>query len=217
MNPLFRFGSAIRAACAGAMLLCLQGAAASEGAAVNAVWKVQEIYFSYFGLTTYYSCDGLRDKMRVILSQLGVRDDMVVTEGGCETFSGPSVMPSVRMLIAHPTEATETAIAAQTQSAERAAWLARMQRGTKKQFSDEPFMAERRQVTLSSKDRLGGRSDAGDCELLEQVARYLIPKLGGKVVQDRLGCVPHQGTIRNPSVAVEVLLPVKAEQGKAIS
>jgi hypothetical protein len=75
--------------------------------AVRAVWKVQEIYLAYFGLTTHYSCDGLREKMRGILEQLGVREDFVVNVGGCTEVSGPTFNPLVRMIVANAVPATD--------------------------------------------------------------------------------------------------------------
>ena len=53
--------------------------AAAAAPAVRAVWVERKQLFTYFGENTYYSCDGLRDKVRYILKQVGARDDLVVS------------------------------------------------------------------------------------------------------------------------------------------
>ena len=39
----------------------------------SAVWTQKEFQFVYQGFTTKYSCDGLRDKMRTVVLELGAR------------------------------------------------------------------------------------------------------------------------------------------------
>ena len=41
-----------------------------------AVWKEQHLKFFYMGRTSRYSCDGLRDKVRAMLLDLGARRDI---------------------------------------------------------------------------------------------------------------------------------------------
>ena len=57
--------------------------APEPAATVNAVWVEHEVNFTYMPLTSYYSCDGLRDKVRWILRQLGARPDFKVRSRGC--------------------------------------------------------------------------------------------------------------------------------------
>jgi len=58
--------------CALPALAAAQAATPSADAAatVNAVWVEREVTFTYMPLTSYYSCDGLRDKVRWILREL---------------------------------------------------------------------------------------------------------------------------------------------------
>jgi hypothetical protein len=188
------------------------GVRAESADTVKAVWQVQEIYFSYFGITTNYTCDGLRDKMRGFLRQLAVRDDMIVNASGCPSLNRPEKNLSVRIIAAHAVEATDENRKAIAADPKRAKLAERLQRKAKAAVAgDEPFDGVRRKVTLMSKDSpsVGG---SGDCELLDQVRRQLLPKLGVKVIDNQLSCTPYQGTIGSQKLEVEVLAaaPVKS-------
>ena len=85
---------------AGAGLLCASGLLAGAAAAaapqapasastLSAVWKEQRFDFFYTGRTARYSCDGLRDKVRAMLLDLGARRDLKIAAIGCED-SGPT-------------------------------------------------------------------------------------------------------------------------------
>jgi hypothetical protein len=54
------------------------------GGPVAAVWKEQHIQFAYAGRTSHYSCDGMREKIRSLLLELGARRDLRITAVGCE-------------------------------------------------------------------------------------------------------------------------------------
>jgi hypothetical protein len=47
---------------------------------------------------------------------------------------------------------------------------------------------------------------SGDCELVEHMRDQVIKKMDARVVKDQLGCVPHQGTVGNRTLQVEVLV-----------
>ncbi len=185
------------------------GTTARADETVRSVWQVQEIFLPYFGLTTQYSCDGLRDKMREILKQLSVREDFVVSIAGCTELSGPARNPSLRMVLAHAVAATDDVTKTFATDPKRAELLARLQRKAKASgsASNEPFDAALKRVVLRAKDR-SNSSAAGDCELLEQVRRDVLPKLGAKVLKDNVSCTPYQGTVGNPSMEVELLVAV---------
>jgi hypothetical protein len=179
--------------------------------AVRAVWNVQEIYLPYFGLTTHYSCDGLRDKMRGLLKQLGVREDYVVSVGGCTELAGPTWNPVVRIIVANAVPATDETAQAFAADPKRAKLLAQLQRKSKdpgnKIASEIAFDATLKRVTLYAKDN-SSPGAAGDCELLEQLHRFVLPKLGATVTKDNVSCTPHQGSAGNPSMEVELLVAV---------
>src|SRR5215472_6293178 len=64
-----------------------------------AVWTPKEVQFTYFGFTTHYSCDGLRDTVRDWLLQLGARkDDLKVYEIPCAGDPDrPNPFPGVKI------------------------------------------------------------------------------------------------------------------------
>ena len=61
---------------------------ADAGKPVAAVWREQHLRFFYMGRTSRYSCDGLRDKVRAMLLDLGARRDLTITALGCEGTAG---------------------------------------------------------------------------------------------------------------------------------
>ncbi len=62
----------------------LWAADAVVGSPFPAVWKEQHLEFTYQGRTARYSCQGLRDKMRSLLLDLGARRDLQVALLGCD-------------------------------------------------------------------------------------------------------------------------------------
>ena len=193
-------------------LLALQTAHADEAApaeTVRALWQVQEIYFPYFGLTTNYSCDALRDKMRDFLKQLGAREDVAVSPAGCVELSAPEKHPSVRVVLAHPVEATDANKQAIAQDPRRAELLEQLQRKSKVPVApaNEPFDAVRRKVVLNTKES-SYVTASGDCELLDQMRRTMFGKLGIKVIDNQVSCTPYQGSPSNQRMHVEVLAAV---------
>ena len=62
-----------------------------------AVWTDKELTFVYQGFTTRYSCDGLRDKVRGVLLDLGAqKKGLKVMQLGCSSPSGrPDPFPGV--------------------------------------------------------------------------------------------------------------------------
>jgi len=54
------------------------------GSPLQAVWKEQHLDFAYIGRTARYSCQGLREKMRSLLLDLGARRDLQVSLYSCD-------------------------------------------------------------------------------------------------------------------------------------
>src|SRR5262245_47761701 len=94
-------------------------AAETSTDSVPAVWADKELTFVYLGFTTRYSCDGLRDKMRGVLLDLGAdKKTLKVTQLGCSSSTGrPDPFPGVRakMRVLQPASgsATDQTVAAQ--------------------------------------------------------------------------------------------------------
>jgi hypothetical protein len=185
-------GIALRvvAAAAIAVLLTVTGwaAAADEiGAPAaggeSAVWTPKELTFVYQGFTSRYSCDGLRDKVRSILLELGARQDLKVNESPCSSFGRPDPFPGVRIKMNVLQPAADKSATAGTQSVP-AHWKA------------VELTPERDAV-----------SAAGDCELVEQVKQSILPLFATRNVEYSSNCLPHQLQIGGTRLRAEVLVP----------
>ena len=69
----------------GSALLCTLPRAALPGDAAPAtgVWQKHEYRFSFVGFTTTYSCDGLADKLKLLLLAAGARKDVKSQPAAC--------------------------------------------------------------------------------------------------------------------------------------
>jgi hypothetical protein len=184
-------GVALRVVAAGAvaMLLTATGWAAADetGAAAargeSALWTAKELTFVYQGFTTEYSCDGLRDKVRSILLELGAREDLQVNETACSSLGRPGPFPGVRIKMNVLQPAAGKSATAGTQSVP-AHWKA---------------------IDLTP-DR-DAVSAAGYCELVEQVKQSILPLFATRNVQYSSNCLPHQLQIGATQLRAEVLVP----------
>jgi hypothetical protein len=133
------------------------------------------------GFTSHYSCDGLRDKMRSILLQLGARPDLTVREVPCSGLAGrPTEFPgvTVNMNVLAPWDATKTNVNA------------------------TPVPAHWKNVEIST-DRDPLR-EAGDCELIEQVKSRVLPLFNARQVDYHSSCVPNQLQIGGTQLKADV-------------
>jgi hypothetical protein len=172
---------------------------------VNAVWIEREAELVYMGFTSYYSCYGLRDKVRRVLDDLGLGAGLKLSARNCIRMTGPEVMPSVRIVARVPVEATPEVLAQLESEAGKRELVARV-KGVSPEEATAQFPAIRKRVLLEQ-DPLGDLQ-AGDCELVEQLRDRVFPKLGLKVVEDRTQCSPRQLTLGSIHTVVEVLEPV---------
>ena len=139
-----------------------------------AVWRERHVEFSYRGRTSRYSCNGLREKVRALLLDLGVRRDLTIVPLGCRDYDRePSGAVEPKLEIAFSSPALRAAAATQPQEGDRDAIDARF----------EPFSIET--------DALRNMG-IGDCELVQEFARQLLPKLAARKVKQDVHCVPDQ-------------------------
>ncbi|MGC3982527.1 MAG: hypothetical protein QM808_14855 [Steroidobacteraceae bacterium] len=164
-------------ALAGGLLTTLP-AVAVESAQVQARWQAYELNFSYMGFTTYYSCDGLRQRMEELLKQLGARADVSVSVLGC-AGEDISRMLMTRIKVALPVAGDA---------------------------SGESFNAAPATVTLKS--MRPGDIGSGECELLEQVRDRVLPALQLKAQGDNLVCVPGHASAGQRTLRVQALVAV---------
>ena len=207
---------------AGPALLACSTAARAEpadtvpAAPVNAVWVEVQHNFFYVGHTSYYSCDGLREKVRYILEQAGARPDLKVI-ASCVQSGGMGVepMPSVRIKAAFPAEAMPEVLAKLAAEAPQRELVARV-KGTGAQLAEETaeFPAVWRRVEFEGRGR--SRVEDGDCELLEQMVEQVLVPAGVRVAaESRLHCVPHQVPVGSVRLVVDTLQKSRAPDEEA--
>jgi hypothetical protein len=166
------------------LFVCTAAWADSTDGGQSAVWAQKEFQFVYQGVTTKYSCDGLRDKMRSILLEFGARKkDLKISDWGCAGRSGvPDPFPgvAVKMSVLVPADGAGA-------SGERAL--------------PSHWQAVKLKLDSSS------LSEAGECELVEQVKQKVLPLFTTRNVDFRTDCVPHQLTPGGTELTAEVLAP----------
>jgi len=176
--------------------------------AIKAFWNEYEVDFTFQGLSTFYSCTGLRDNVKHILRQLGAREDLKVWARGCDPGGGPAVFPRVRIQAALPMAATPENLAELEKDADKRELVARVRGERYVDPSEEAaqFPATVETVRISSRE--SRQIEPGDCELLEQVRDRLLPKLGLTVTGEQLRCVPGQVRIGEVMLEVQTLKKV---------
>lgn len=172
---------------------------------VNAVRIERQVDLVYMGFTTYYSCDGLRSKVRRVLEDLGLGDGLEVMVRNCIRLTGPELMPMARIVAQVPVEATPEVLAELASDASKRELVARV-KGEAPVEATAQFPARRKRVQFESSPL--GDLQFGDCELMEQIRNRVFPALGVKVIEDRTHCVPRQVTLYPIHMVVEVLAAV---------
>jgi hypothetical protein len=161
-------------------------AAADSRGDSAAVWVHKELNFRYVGFTTKYSCDGLRDKMRRVLLDLGARDDLKVTGYACIRVDSPETTPGVRiaMDVLQPASATARQTTGQTAGQTVAA-----------HWKTVDLLADRNLV------------DAGlDCELVAQLHRDVVPLFATRHVDYSAACSVNNPLIGGTRLKADVLV-----------
>ncbi|HMN44484.1 MAG TPA: hypothetical protein PKE27_07930 [Povalibacter sp.] len=170
---------------------------------VQAIWKTQELSFYFQSFTTFYACRSLEDRVRMLLIELGADKDVKVRATSC--FGNEIArLPHVRINVTAPIEATPEALA-ELEKTRSTRELAARVRGERMTESTEQFPAYWKPVSLS---RGSFRLEPGDCELVEQLKRSVLPKLSIRIVKDNMSCMPNQNSIGQPRLEVEALTVV---------
>jgi hypothetical protein len=150
-------------------------------AAAVGVWQKHEYSFRYMGFTSTYSCDGLADKLKLLLIAAGARHDAKSQPGACASgFGRPDKFASATLTFytLAPAGADTPADAKQV----NAVW---------------------RPVALAARSPRG--LALGDCEVVEQFRNSVLPLFTTRNVQDHMTCVPHQLSGSNIDLRFESL------------
>jgi len=181
---------------------------------VHAVWKQQTFDFHYQSFTTFYSCSSLSEKVRRILVELGGDDQTKVRVSGCESGGSIARMPLVRITMTSPVEATPDVLAELQKSRPVRELAARVRNDSSKHVDlDAQFPALWKRVSLS-RGALG--LAPGDCELIEQIERKVLPQLAVRVVSNDMRCMPNQISMGQPRLEVEALADLRKADAAAV-
>lgn len=186
------------------LLWCARGAAQESPPPVQALWKTQEFAFYFQSVTTFYSCSGLEAKLERILRGLGAHAEVKVRSLDCS--SGVAHMPRVIVIATSPVEATAQAIAERDKGKSKHELVARV-RGKSGEEIDAlaQFPAQWKRVPFN---RGAFDLQPGDCELIEELRRKVLPKLAVRIVKDGVHCMPQQLTLGQPQLEVEALVEI---------
>jgi len=201
MSVPTQYRAARRGVCLSLAVMAAQSCAAAAaptpapvtGIPVAAVWREQHLAFFYMGRTSRYSCDGLRDKVRALLLDLGARRDLKISAVGCDDSGrmGRYSAPSLNITFSAP--ALPDPSAKPLHEGDLSATEARFESFT---IASDAFR------------NLG----FGDCELVEEFTHQVLPKLVTRALRRDITCVPYQAIGSRFLVRGEILKPVPPTQ-----
>lgn len=155
-------------------------AGASE--TVDAVWKKQEVKFSYLSTEVAYSCELMEARVKMLLRHVGAAEDVKVTMPPCLGFDRPQnrfrITAEFSTLVPAANSDTDT---------------------VKAQWHD---------VTLGKNHPQS--LDDSDCELVEHFTKHLLPAIEHEVVDGKAQCGATKH-ILNGKLKLKVLRPAKEE------
>lgn len=167
----------------GSAILGSAAAARADDAGVQAVWTPKKLQFTFMGFTARYSCDGLSDKVKRVLLDLGARTDLKVTPTGCSGgFGRPSAFPGVSATL----QVLEPV-------------------GDQPPGPDTKVIpAHWKSVVVAPKgDPLNA---AGDCELTEQIKQRILPMFSTRNIDYSSTCIPNQLQVGGTRLSTDVLI-----------
>lgn len=170
MNTLKKWLALFGCAALPALLICGTSFADESSAAVgqsSGMWQKHEYSFAYMGFTSTYSCDGLADKLQLLLIASGARKDAKARPGACASgFGRPDKFARASLTF-------YTLVPDSTESS-----------------ADGRVAGVWNPVVLT--DRSPRELRVGDCELVEQFRNTVLPMFVTRNLEDHTSCVPHQ-------------------------
>ncbi len=177
------------AACLAAAVLVSRAAAAGAPAAaeapVAATWQKHETVFTYMGFTSHYSCGGLEDTLTFLLRLAGARSDAKVRAACTSPMGGPQRISTANLTFYTLAPVSSGNASAAGSQAVSGAWKSV-------------------KLRAGSPTQIGG----GDCELVEQFARDLLPMFTTRNVENRMTCVPREANLFGIDLQFGVLAPL---------
>jgi|HigsolmetaAR204D_1030405.scaffolds.fasta_scaffold00410_9 hypothetical protein len=201
-RPLLRIALLTAGIVAG---ICAQAAAREDDASVDAIWVTQAVVFDYRSMGRTYPCEVLAYKIKMILERVGATESLELRRFVCHDLS-----PYARfeIVMTSPAEATDANIAAVTRYDARDELISRLYGIELPSAADVArFPAVWAPVSFRKM-----HLDAGDCALLQQIRRQVLPKMSVAVTKDiRRGECDQPSGFGPPSLEVIALLPANAD------
>lgn len=192
-----------------AVLLLAAGVASAQTqpdeSVVEAVWKPQRMNFVYRGYSTLYSCRGLQDKLEKILTTVGARDSIQLRAYSCDD---ELAIARFQIVLTSPVEATPENVQALTTYDTQDELVARV-RGERLASAEDVQRFPAVWKTISFARSREMRLAPGDCELVDQLRRHILPRMSVQIVNDQVRCSQF-GNIGKPRLTVSALVPVTA-------
>jgi hypothetical protein len=155
-----------------ALLISSTGRADEPSAPEPGIWQKHIYSFAFLGFTSTYSCDGLADKLKVLLIAAGARPDAKSRAGACASgFGRPDKFARADL--------TFYTLAPTATSAPGAA-----------DAGSKPINGTWRPVSFAAHSPR--ELATGDCELVEQFLNNVLPMFSTRGVENHTTCVPHQ-------------------------
>lgn len=155
---------------AGRGLVCsiLVPSALALAAGEPGVWQKHEYSFVYLGFTSTYSCDGLADKLKILLITSGARPDAKARPGACASgFGRPDKFARADLTFYTLAPAGRDGSAAEGTTP--GVW-----------------------IPVAARAHKPRELATGDCELVEQFRSSVLPLFTTRNIDDHITCVPHQ-------------------------
>jgi hypothetical protein len=147
------------------------------------VWQTHQSDFWFMGFTSTYSCEGLADKLSLLLKLTGARSDSKVAPVCPGSFDRPDKFAQAKLSFASLQPPAAANAAATVPGVWRhVAWM-----------PHRPFQL-----------------DGSDCELMEQFRDKILPMFATRNLNNQIACVPHQDTGDHWSLSFDVFAPVSA-------
>jgi hypothetical protein len=157
---------------------------------VTGTWQHHKATFSYYGITSLFTCDGLEDHVRQILLHLGARRDAKVRASGCP---GPYNTPSHNAWVDTDFYVLAPAADAAGSDTVKARWTAL-------------------EVTPRHPDFMGD----GDCELIQEMKDFITKNFSLRDVEYRTDCVPHEQSLDSFAIKGQALRAVPSKSNASI-
>jgi hypothetical protein len=149
-------------------------------------WAKHEYSFVYLGFTATYSCDGLADKLKLLLIAAGARPDSKAHAGACaQGYGSPDKFARADLT-----------------------FYTLVPGGSNAGSENKPVDGHWRAVSIAEHSPWDLRT--GDCEVVEQFRNVVLPMFATRNLDDRTTCIPHQLSGSNISLRFETFAAVPA-------